>query len=145
MKRTRPTLYVNTDGPLLIPGDGDNHDMILQAEIAPYAKTFMLWALGKFDVVLLSERSFAESAHLLKKLGIPSDRVPIRGFDANHTDFLHTGKDFFWVDDAFLPTEIAWLARHEQSQRALSVDPHVGVTEAHKARLEAALAATRNA
>jgi len=135
----RPKLYVELNGPVLLPSE-DAHDPLLHhMVIAPYAKPFLHWATQHFDVQWLTDRSPRDAFNVAKRLDIPTDKIPVRGFDVTKTEVLRPQENFFWVDCELIPDEVAWLAKHGHFDRFVSVDPLKGVTPEHKEALEAAL------
>ena len=137
----KPTLYVGLHGPLLVPS-ATPHEY-LGAGIADYARPFLAWAKDRFDVQVLTDRSPRGVYLLTDELGLPQDEVRPRGFEASKTEVMRPGDDFYWVDAALIPSEVGWLAQHDQVHRFLAVDPEVGVTPRHRESLAPALRGRR--
>ena len=133
---TKPTLYIGLDGPVLVPSE--HPDIFLKMGLGSYAKPFMHWAKGHFDVRYLTDRSPGEAFHASSLMALPEDAVPVHGFEVSKTEVLEhqSHPDFYWLDAELIPKEVAWLAEHGHVNRFLSVDPMVGVQPEHKAVLE---------
>jgi hypothetical protein len=130
----KPTLYVALEGPLLVPSNRPHE--YLGAGVADYAKNFLNWAKDRFQVQVFTDKSPRHVFVLADHLGLPGDAIAPRGYEAAKTDVMQPTDDFYWVDSELIPSEIAWLAKHNNYTRFLSVDPTVGVTPRHKDALE---------
>lgn len=131
---TKPILYVSLDGPILIPSL-DHQDVFLQRGVADFAKTFMHWAKEHFDVRWLAETGPRDAFYTARRLSLPDDAVSAASFDASKTEAINPRENFFWIDGSLTPPEMAWLRAHGLEHRFVHVDPHVGVTPAHKEQL----------
>jgi len=131
----KPTLFINMDGPLLVPGPGDH---ALNADVTPYAKSFLNWAMQHFDTRLLTDRSPRDGFHLVDKLALPADKFPVQTFDTSKIEVIgrHPDKNFYWLDAELIPGEISWLTQHGHLHKFVSVDPMTGITSEHKNVLE---------
>jgi hypothetical protein len=129
----KPTLYIGLDGPVLIPS-GDI-DPFLKAAIAIYAKPFMHWAVGHFNVRWLSRRSSREAFYVAGHLGLPEDAIPVAGFRLIRCEAIPGGENLFWIDGPLTAAETSWLWAR-RSARFFGVDPLIGVTPTHKRALE---------
>lgn len=132
---TKPKLFVNLEGPILVPGD--HPDPLLRAELAPYARPFMHWALNHFDVRLITDRGMHVAGRALQLMGLPEDHVPVAMFDDSKVPLLSKHSNFFWVDGELIPGEVSWLAQHGHVDRLIQVDPVKGVSTDAKQQLEA--------
>jgi hypothetical protein len=130
----KPTLYVALKGPLLVPSQHPNE--FLGAGIADYAKAFLTWASGKFDVQVLTDENPRHVFFLADHLGLHTESLRPRGYELAKTELMHPNTEFYWVDSELIPSEVAWLARHGHVDRFLSVDPTVGVIPRHREALE---------
>jgi hypothetical protein len=141
---SRPVLFVNLDGPILIPArDPHERDEYLNAAIAPYAKPFLHWATTHFDVRWLSDRGAGPAVYTASLLSLPSDKVRIAGYVDSKVEALAPHKNFYWVDSELIPHEISWLAQHGHVDRLITVDPLTGVSTDAKKALEAHVAKHR--
>lgn len=133
----KPALFIELNGPVLIPSHG-NADPVLRAEISDYAKAFLHWATQHFHVAWLTDRSPRDAFHVAEKLGLAQDAVSCHGFDVSKIEVLDKTqhKNFAWLDSELIPAEVAWLAKHGHTDQFFSVDPLVGVTPEHKKQLE---------
>jgi hypothetical protein len=128
---SKPILYVGLDGPILIPSL-DHQDVFLQRGVADYAKPFMHWAKEHFDVRWLAESGPRDAFYTARRLSLPDDAVAPASFELSKTEAINPKENFYWIDGALIPEEVAWLRHHGHEARFVHVDPHVGVTPAHK-------------
>lgn len=131
---TKPIMYVELDGPVLVPGEHDN--MRLGMSVAPYAKPFMHWANHNFDVRWLTERPPSDAFHAALLLGLPSDAIKYMAHGDHKAQFINPRSDFWWVDSILTPGEMRWVHENNHERRVITVDPFVGVTPSIKEHLE---------
>lgn len=139
---TKPVLYVSLHGPVLVPAL-DGQDVFLRKKIAPYAKPFMHWAKEHFDVRWLSDTGARDASYTAARLSLPSDAVPIAAYEDSKIEALNPRENFYWLDGALIPSEVAWLAENRCHDRLLQVDPFTGVTPEHKEELAKKIMARR--
>jgi hypothetical protein len=130
----KPILYVSLRGPLVIPSS-DAHPY-LGGGIADYAKAFLGWAQDKFQVQVLTDENLRHVHVLAEHCGLKGDAIHPRGFELSKTEAMHPHDDFYWLDSELIPSEIAWLAKSNNYDRFVAVDPNVGVTMSHRDVLE---------
>ena len=134
----KPVLYVGLDGPILIPSL-DHQDVFLQRGVADYAKSFMHWAKEHFDVRWLAESGPRDAFYTARRLSLPDDAVAAASFQLSKTEAINPKENFYWIDGALIPSEVAWLQTHGHEHRFVHVDSRVGVTPAHTEQLSAKL------
>lgn len=127
---TKPTLYIDPVGTLLIDGEHPNH--FLEATVSPYAAPFMAWATKHFNVRWLTEQGPARMFHLAECLGLPGHTVPYASFVDAKSDGIRNPHTSFWVDTHLTPTDVSWIQQHGVADRFLSVAGDAGITEGHK-------------
>lgn len=132
---SKPVLYVGLHGPILIP-DIDHQDNFLLKKITDYAKPFMHWAKDNFDVRWLSEHGPREAFYTARRLSLPEDAVSTASFIDSKAEAIRPKEDFYWIDGALIPGEVAWLRRHGHENRFITVDSRIGVTPAHREMLQ---------
>lgn len=132
----KPTLYVELDGPLVVPA-AEHADPFLNGALAPYAKPFMRWASQHFDLVCMTDRDMLRARHALRELGMES--IPVLGYDNAKIHHIDPKSNFHWVDSALVPSELNWIAEHRVEHRVQTVHPEEGVTEDVKSHLEKVL------
>ena len=133
----KPVLFVELDGPILIPAHGDDREPLFNAKFADYAKPFMHWAKEHFDVRVMTNRHPVDVVRAMEKLSLPGDAVSVVTYDDSKIPHVAPHKDdFYWIDSVLLPSEVAWLAHHNKIPRVLTVDPEVGVVPLYKQHLE---------
>lgn len=141
----KPTLFIAVDGPLLVQGEKQNP--LLNAEIVPYAKSFLTWAIHNFTPQLITDRSHREVFHLIDKLNLPADKLPVRTFEDSKIEVVgpHQKENFYWVDGELIPHEVSWLAQHGHANRFFQVNPEHGISPELKERLERHIGTHKNA
>lgn len=138
----KPTLYVSLHGPVLVPSL-DGQDVFLGKKIAPYAKPFMHWAKEHFNVKWLSDTGVRDAVYTASRLSLPSDAVPVATYIDTKIEALDPRENFYWLDGALIPSEVAWLTENRCHNRLLQVDPTTGVTPEHKEHLAKQIIARR--
>jgi hypothetical protein len=137
----KPHLFLGLDGPVLIPAtNAHERDEYLGAAVAPYAKSFIHWALQHFNVHWLSDRGPGPAVYAAKMLSLPDDGVHVAGYVDSKIEAISPHKDFYWVDSELIPHEVSWLAQHGHVDRLITVDPLTGVSTDAKQALEARIA-----
>jgi hypothetical protein len=133
----KPVLFIEADGPLLIPTKLDEPSILPDAVVAPYAKTFLHWAKEHFDVRCLTDRHPVDMVRVLDKLSLPGDAVSVVPYGDSKIPLVALHKNqFYWVDSQLIPSEVSWLAEHGPSARWFFFDPRSGVRPEHKQLLE---------
>jgi hypothetical protein len=127
----RPTLFVGLDGPVLLPSK--RPDALLEAAIAPYAKSFLFWATRRFRVLWLTTRPPSHAFHVAGALGLPGDAIAYAGFKCSRIEAVARAVRCGWVDGALAPQEAAWV---QSQETVLYLAAPSGVTQHHKAVLE---------
>jgi len=131
----KPTLYLSLDA-VLIPTSDTDLSFNGRAPSA-YTRAFVHWALEKFHVVWLTDESPQLAFRLNELLGVPSHSIPVATFSVSKTDVFNLKTEFYLIDDALIPGEIAWLAQHGRGNCVVATHPRDGVTPETKRQLEA--------
>lgn len=131
----KPVLYVGLHGPILVPSL-DEQDSFLMKKIADYAKPFLHWAKERFDVRWLSDTGAREAFYTAQRLSLPDSAVPVVSYEDSKVEAINPREDFYWIDGALIPSEVAWLRQHQHEGRFIQVDPLIGVTQKHKDLLQ---------
>ena len=135
MSPSKPTLYIELDGPLVIPA-AEDADPVLNGAIVPYGRSFMHWANDRYKVVCLTDRDLSRAHRALQLMDLDKKSIPVHGYTNTKTSLIDPKSNFYWIDSILTPNEISWIGEHDVAHRVQTVHPETGITEEHKKLLE---------
>ena len=98
----------------------------------PYARPFMHWAAGHYQVAWLNPGALRNAFRLSSALGLPDDAVSVAGYRTHrHEALTRLQVPWAWVDVEPSPAESTWLQQNAPG-RFISVASGTGVTPAHR-------------